>query len=136
MSCCDETKNTVVGPKPQQVNVTVGFVDLQSLAHTLPPADGIARHFERPMFLSDGSIEYPPSQRPPPDINGYERDPKNHCLFKPLWNECGARMHGTKTKRSGAINVVMICNNPQATDYTKYLTHEQCLNCPVRKTRP
>ena len=102
--------------------------DLQAIALTLPPPDPQAdkeRTFRRPVFNADGSIVYPQDDKdwePPQNINGYVRDPDNQWRFLPLWLPCTLRMQTAFLKANcGCIDIIMRCNNPQATTFGQRL---------------
>jgi hypothetical protein len=145
--CCDKvvspeiakvTINDILNRLPQAVyGANTPHNPLKSLGATLPVDDGVVRKFGRPQVLDDGSIQYPPGDEHPPEINGYARDENNPFLFHPLWPECLLRMQGTRLDRkSGAINVSMVCNSPEAKDhFMKYVKHTDCEGCPFRKAR-
>lgn len=141
MSCCNENAKA-----PSQASIdrildsippSVHFgVSLKDLGFTLPPDDGVHRLYPRPKFHEDGSIEYTNGGGdPPPEINGYKRDALNPRLYHPIWPECALRMQGTKmTRKTGAIDVVMVCNNPEVKEhFMRNVTAETCVNCPLRK---
>ena len=96
------------------------------------------RPFSRPAIHQDGSIEYPVTgDKPPAEINGYLRDATNKWLFRPTWVPCRLRMSGIKpNKKTGEINVVMVCNNPPAEQFHKFVTAPECATCPVRAMLP
>ena len=113
--------------------------DLAAIALTLPiedPAKVSERTFKPPIFHDDGSIEYPKGEKdwePPRDINGYVRDVRNKWLFHPLWPVCGLRHQMAFLKANcGCIDVVMRCNNPQASEFGQRIGHDTCIKCPVR----
>lgn len=110
---------------------------LAQLKHVLPPDDGQRRDFGHPTFHSDGSIEYPKREgdwEPPPVPNGYERDAQNKWQFHPLWQPCVFRLYGLKQPRQcGCIDVIAICNHPDAPQFGKYVKHaSDCATCPIR----
>ncbi len=113
--------------------------DLAAIESTLPaPSDKDAeRTFKRPIFGSDGSIEYPKGEddwEPPRDINGYLRDPDNKWRFVPLWPSCSLRVQMAVLKANcGCIDVIMRCNNPQCAVFAQRIPYTTCINCPVRK---
>jgi hypothetical protein len=111
--------------------------DLQAISLTLPPADPKPEQtFRRPVFESDGSIVYPKEDgdwEPPQNINGYARDPENKWRFLPLWLPCQLRIQSAFLKANcGCIDIIMRCNNPQATTFGQRLSAAACENCPVR----
>lgn len=147
MSCCDGSGQAnmkadidkILSSLPTVVHgyYETGGHQLQGLLMTLPPPDGKHRTYGRPTIHKDGSIEYPPGVgSPPKDINGFYRDKSNPRLFHSLWGECILRMQGTRMDQStGEIDVRMVCNNPQAAHFQKFVSAEQCSNCPVRRIK-
>lgn len=148
MSCCDDA------PKKEAPTVDIekilatlpvsvhGYYDtgghqLQGLQFVMPPDDKKQRTYGRPTFHADGTIEYPKAEgSPPKDISGFYRDEVNPFLFRPLWGECFLRMQGIQMNpKSGEIDVRMVCNNPEAGTHHKFVTAQQCADCPVRKLK-
>ena len=111
---------------------------LSSLRYALPPPLPNTL-YELPYITDDGTIIYTKTnanQTPPPEINGYSRDPDDLWCFHPLWPECAMRIHGlTRKRHTGAINIVMLCNHPESPQQSQRLTHHDCLNCSLRFPR-
>lgn len=86
----------------------------------------------RPRSMSDGSIVFPrKGAEPPPDIDGFVRDPGDAWRFKKLWMSCPYRIQNQFLKSCGSVGILSICNNqtlPTAGQEVKYST---CLGCPV-----
>jgi len=112
---------------------------LSTLAYALPDDPLPQADYSLPSIDRDGVITYTPSydgQEPPPAINGYCRDLANLWRFTPLWPECAMRIHGvTRNRKTGCINVVMICNHPEDPEYGRRLVHKHCQACPFRLAR-
>jgi len=109
---------------------------LASLTQAMPPEDGFERTFKRPTVHPDGSIEFEksfldPAQKPD-DIEGYVRDPDNHWRFTPKWEPCAYRLQGVKLLSSGAIDVKMACNHPEAATYGQPVSCKTCTGCVLR----
>jgi hypothetical protein len=99
---------------------------LGGLAYGIIPKDKAEVH-------PDGSIEYQADFPNPPCPNGYE--PVTTHLFRPLWNDCIARMQGLKHMVDGSIEVKMLCNHRQHDLFQRFITVDACLSCPLRKVR-
>lgn len=111
---------------------------LADLQFAMPFDDGIRRQFRRPVVDNDGSIEYPKLSGdtvPPDNIEGYERDPENPWRFTPVWPECVLRAQGVKLKPNGCIDVAMVCQHPQAEQFSQPIGVDACLSCPIRAGR-
>lgn len=79
----------------------------------------------------DGSIEYKKGAddfEPPALINGYERDPENQWLFRPLWESCTWRYYKIAYKKAcRCIDLVAKC-----TVNMHWVKFEDCQKCRVR----
>jgi hypothetical protein len=139
MPCTDCTQHPKLNhPAKVPFQVPTGYTGctLASLARALPePIPGTP--YALPRVAVDGTIIYAhDEQPPPPDINGYRRNLDDPWRFHPLWNECTMRIHGTsRNRRSGAINVVMICNHPNSPHQGVRLTHPHCADCLLRLSK-
>jgi hypothetical protein len=90
--------------------------------------------FARGRFMPDGSLVYPKKGwEPPPEVEGYQRDPGNAWRFLPLWPPCQTRARMLKMKKCGAYNVVMACTNGQCEHNQNVVTLQICQNCPLRQ---
>lgn len=91
----------------------------------------------RPRFNADGSIVYPiKGTEPPPNIQGYKRDPGNAWRFIKLWPECLQRQEEFSEKSCGAIQIVPICVHKEGAFFRKVVTHQICEACPLRQLHP
>lgn len=92
-----------------------------------------ARSFGRARRGPRGVIEYPKKGwEPPPDIEGYKRDPGNAWRFIPIWPECKCRIQNFHIKQCGALGVLTVCNNPESEHYRDSLTLPICEGCPLK----
>lgn len=141
MACCQDRESP--GIKPGAVARITAVLDviqspITSLKYAYEPNDG---KYGEVTFNSDGSLEYPNPgwtkhdlRELPPDINGFERDPEHLTLYHPKWQPCAMRLFGLRgPNRDGAIQVVALCNEPDA-HFGKSVTHDDhCSTCPLRK---
>lgn len=85
----------------------------------------------RILMHADGSIEYGKrldGWEPPSPINGYERDPENQWLFKPLWESCVWRHYKVAyKKRCQCIDIIARCSIN-----SHWVTFEDCQRCRAR----
>jgi hypothetical protein len=130
---------TLPFPMPVAVSVAVAVPrpDLQAIETTLPAANPIKdATFRRPVFHTDGSIEYPKGPKdwePPQNIDGWVRD-TNKWKFLPLFLPCQLRHQSAFLKAScGCVNVISRCNNPQAPPFGQRVSHETCAACTKRQ---
>lgn len=95
----------------------------------------MAKLFGRARFQPDGSLMYPKKGlEPPPDIDGYKRDPQNHWRFLSVWSACAWRVQNQYLKPCGAIGVLSICTNPEGPKENRMeVTHTQCSTCLLAK---
>ncbi len=105
-----------------------------NLKFTYPP-DVMQRKFPRPVVHDNGDIEYPrlaDSTDQPDDIEGYARDANNTLLFHPVWPTCMRRFVGFQLKDDGSVDIKAHCQNPEAVQYTGFITCLDCQACPVQ----
>jgi hypothetical protein len=147
MGCCNEgnvyaeveeaaTTQVPYFKLPQVVHAQyrVNGHPLAALVFTLLTDAPPGSRYAAPVVLSDGSIEYARVDGdPPPDIDGYERCQDNPWKFLPLWPACAVRMQGTRRERSGAIDVVMLCQHPEHERFGKPVKYVGCSACPLRR---
>ena len=112
--------------------------DLAAIELTLPAASpNPDATFQRPVFHTDGSIEYPRKEGDweiPQNISGYTRDTSNNFLFHPLWPPCSLRhMTAFLKTNCGCISIVSRCASPQSPSFGQRVAHTDCESCPVRK---
>lgn len=95
----------------------------------------MAKKFGRPRFQADGSIIYPKKgHEPPPDLDGYQRDPGNYWRFTPLWQSCAWRLQNQFLKACGAVGILSICTHPEGpTENNREVQFSQCCSCPLEK---
>lgn len=94
----------------------------------------MARSFGKGRFMPDGSIVYPKKGwEPPPDIEGYRRDPGNAWVFLPLWPACADRTRTAYMKKCGAYCVIMTCESQECPAKGQQVTFNQCRDCPFRR---
>jgi hypothetical protein len=97
----------------------------ESLRRSLPENSAVTVH-------DDGSIEYRATDKPPTDINGYERDADNPLLFRPLWPVCMKRLCGVNQNK-GSVQVQMICVHAEQKKYfMRRVPAEVCQACPLQ----
>lgn len=135
-SCNDQQHiNDILNSLPQSVHRPQGY-GLASIRHTIYD-DGKERMYSFPKIHDDGTVEYDrkgTEPEPPPDIRGYRRDADNPFLFHPAWPDCSFRMQGARIdQNTGALQLVMVCNHPEAEHFGKYVSAVNCDECPVRK---
>lgn len=91
------------------------------------------KSFGRARLLSDGSVEYAKKGRePPPDLDGFKRDPGNAWKFLPLWPKCKKRIQTQSMKQCGAISVLTVCANQECPLKQLQVSYEQCLACQFK----
>lgn len=84
--------------------------------------------------MPDGSLVYPKKGwEPPPEVEGYKRDPGNAWRFIPLWPDCVTRARMLQMKRCGSYNVTMVCTNQQCQYAQNPVTLQICQSCPLRQ---
>lgn len=149
MSCCNETPPTskaaeraksftteeILANLPQVVIAPTDPKNpLASSIRNAMPMPGLGT-YSLPKVHDDGSIEYAPvDAKPPPEPNGYQRDPQNPWLFRPQWLECQLRMAGVRRdSKAGTIDVKMVCNNPEVPQFMRFVKTADCAACTQRK---
>jgi hypothetical protein len=91
------------------------------------------KSFGRARMLPNGVVEYAKKGwEPPPDLDGYERDPGNAWRFLPKWPACKKRIQTVNMKSCGAINVLTVCANDKCEHKQKEVTFAICSACPLR----
>lgn len=84
--------------------------------------------------MPDGSLVYQKKGwEPPPEIEGYERDPGNAWVFRPLYPECETRSRVPQLKRCGSYNVIMLCTNQECPLSQQKVSVRDCQACPFRQ---
>jgi len=146
MSCCDgETPSKPLAKTQEQIDAIMSGLPQTVIAASDPkhplassirnsmPMPGLGT-YSLPTVHNAGSIEYAPvDAQPPPEPNGYLRDPQNPWLFHPVWPECQLRMAGVRKDKSGVIDVKMVCNNPGVPQFMKFVKADDCAACTKRK---
>lgn len=90
--------------------------------------------FGRPRRQADGSMLYKKrGVEPPPDLDGYNRDPQNFWRFIPKWNQCDFRNQTEFVRRCGSIGLISLCTHPEGQG--KEVTYTVCAKCPLTKTK-
>lgn len=133
MACCQDTAENLRGV--QRGGVPRIIVSTEPITSPITSLK-YAYSGEQPItFHSDGGIEYPAGAKTPKAMNGFEQDAANPSLFRPKWQPCIFRMFGLKgPKKDGTIDVVAICNEPDAKGFGTNVTHvDHCQGCPLRK---
>jgi len=69
---------------------------------------------------------------PPPDLEGFERDPKNPWHFLPLWPPCKKRIQTQLVKKCGAISVLSVCANSACPLRQQEVKLADCQGCLLR----
>ena len=94
----------------------------------------MARSFGKGRFMPDGSLTYPKKGwEPPPDLEGYTRDPGNAWRFLPLWPVCLDRTRTAYIQKCGAYNVIMTCHSAECPANGEKVTLSLCQGCPFRR---
>lgn len=89
--------------------------------------------FGKARTQADRSIVYVrKGVEPPPDIDGYRRDPGNAWRFIPEWQPCTARIQNKHIKSCGAVGILTICNNEALPIKGKEIDFNTCQNCVNR----
>lgn len=92
------------------------------------------RSFGRARMHPDGSVEYArKGSEPPPDLDGFKRDPGNPWKFLPLWLPCTKRIQTQLLKPCGAISVLTVCANNKCPHKQKAVTFDVCQTCTFRQ---
>ena len=92
--------------------------------------------FSRGRMLADGSVIYAKKGvEPPPDMDGFQRDPGNAWHFLPIWPSCTYRLQTTHLKQCGAIGVLSICRAEGGEHERDKVTCAICESCLIRKAR-
>ena len=129
MGCttCEETGRDL---KEMQAAV----IARMNLANKPPcPCEQHVGNFGKARVMADGSIVY--SQKghePPPEIEGFRRDPGNAWRFIKLWKPCIHRIQAQKVKPCGAIGLLTICNNEALPCRGSEVTFAECQVCPYQ----
>lgn len=93
------------------------------------------KSFGRVRMLPNGVVEYAKKGwEPPPELDGYQRDPGNAWRFIPIWPPCRKRIQTTSMKSCGAMSVLTVCANDQCEHKQKQVTYAICAACPLRVT--
>ena len=78
--------------------------------------------------MSNGDIQYIKNGvEPPPEIDGYIRDPRDYWLFHPGWVECRFRNQREVTKPCGAIRIKSTCSHQDGPK--PETSYHQCAAC-------
>jgi hypothetical protein len=94
------------------------------------------KSFGRARLMPDGSVEYArKGHEPPPDLDGFQRDPGNPWKFIPVWPKCQKRIQTTLLKPCGAIAVLTVCSNQECPLKQQQVTFDQCSACKFRVTQ-
>lgn len=98
----------------------------------------MAANFGRARQQPDGSILYVKrGPEPPPDLDGYKRDPRNFWRFTPLWMQCDYRLQNQYLKACGAIGILSICQNPDGPrENQREVDFNVCSACQLCKQKP
>lgn len=91
--------------------------------------------FGTPRILAGGIVEYPrKGAEPPPDIQGYMRDPSNNWKFHPMWSQCKYRSQNQHLKQCGSMTIISKCGHEQAPNGTgQDVTYNDCCNCTLKR---
>lgn len=106
------------------------------LRQLLPTAVNL--DFLPPIIHDDGSIEYPRRDKdwePPQTPEGYQVDPNNKWLFRPLWKECEGRLWGLRTKPCGQIELKAYCQHNDCRQFNSRVSYDTCSKCPLAGVR-
>lgn len=82
----------------------------------------------------DGSIVYiKKGDEPPPDLDGYKRDPNNLWRFFPLWKTCSHRLQNQYLKPCGALGILSFCRHPDGpTENRREVSYDICSKCTLK----
>lgn len=93
------------------------------------------KSFGRARMFPDGSIEYArKGHEPPPNLDGYQRDPGNAWKFLPLWPKCKRRIQTQSMKQCGALSILTVCANGECPLKQQQVNFAQCSACECRIT--
>lgn len=97
----------------------------------------MATNFGRARHQPDGSIQYVKrGPEPPPDLDGYKRDPRNFWRFVPQWQACQHRLQNQFLKSCGAIGLLTICRHPDGPkENRREVNFNICSTCPLSKVK-
>jgi len=88
------------------------------------------KSFGRARMLPNGCVEYAKKgHEPPPDLDGYQRDPGNAWKFLPLWPKCKKRIQTQSMKQCGALAILTVCANGDCPLKQQQVTFAQCSSC-------
>lgn len=93
-------------------------------------------NFGRPRQHPDGSIQYPNRGTPPPEIDGYERDPKNPFRFIPRAAKCVFRQKKPHVKPCGALTMLYVCGCRDCEIFGERIEYRDCVGCEYKKSPP
>lgn len=94
-----------------------------------------AKSFGRVRMFPGGIVEYAKKGwEPPPDLDGYERDPGNAWRFLPKWTPCKKRIQTVSMKSCGAMSVLTVCANDKCPLKQQQVSFAQCSACQFRVT--
>jgi hypothetical protein len=84
-------------------------------------------------ILPDGSVLYAKTGfEPPPDLEGFVRDPENAWHFLPLWPKCKKRIQTQLVKQCGAISVLSVCAHSGCPFKQQEVSLADCQGCLLR----
>lgn len=91
----------------------------------------------RPRILPDKSIVYPTKGvEPPPDVEGYVRDPQNSFRFIPKWFSCDYRVQSQFIKSCGNVTIKAFCGHPDSpVGQGNEVTLPICESCTLCKSK-
>lgn len=84
-------------------------------------------------IMPDKSVIYAKSGfEPPPELDGYERDPNNAWRFIPKWPECKKRIQTPLVKQCGAVTILSVCAHSNCPLKQLQVKVSDCQGCPFR----
>lgn len=96
---------------------------------------GQKKSFGRARMLPDGSIEYArKGHEPPPELDGFKREPGNPWKFLPVWPKCKKRIQTQSMKPCGALSILTVCANGECPLKQQAVSFEQCNGCQYKVT--
>jgi len=138
---CPESAGIVIPPtgkpasQPSVANYVVytggPFVLLYRMVELAIPPDADLKH-GRPAFHDDGSLEYPPGETEPEDIEGYQRDAETPRRFHPVWPECLHRPLCVSV-RDQLLIIAARCQQPATGRMNRIVTMNECQVCTERR---
>ncbi len=94
----------------------------------------VAKSFGRPRLMGDMIIYPKRGWEPPPDIEGYERDPNDLWRFKCVWPACKFRHTVQVMRQCGSIDFDTNCQCKQCPLYRTEVKLTDCRSCEFKES--